>query len=332
MFEKGFKEICLVGYYGFGNIGDDAILISALNEYTKAYDIYVRVLANKDPYLERMLKNFELDSKVVIYDRWKSRDINDAIYYSDALVFGGGGIFQDKTSLKSFLYYFYLALLAKMYKKPIIIERNSIGPLNSKISKFLFNFVLQWAEKVSVRDNDSLNFLNQFYPKFSIKYSLKQDFVLSDISSDIFKRSLLTEKIEVGKYDVLFILRNFSRIQEFANLIKELNEKYKVKVIVFQENDVDDLKVYFSDIEYPGKGEIYKTLAIIQSSSLVISNRLHGLIFSYLRNVECIGISVDPKIEGFCKDYNIEFLDEKNPELINIIKEKINNKLEGIVY
>ncbi len=309
---KNIKEICLVGYYGFGNIGDDAILLSAINEYIKAYDLYVRVLVNEQDYIYKMLEFFELDGSVNFYNRWKVKEISEAIYYSDAVIFGGGGLFQDKTSFRSFLYYFFIALLAKIKNKKIIIERNSIGPISRKISKFLFSKVIQWAEYISVRDSLSLEFLLSNYPSFSEKYQKKEDFTLSYFSSELFSKLISSTK----KIDCLFILRESKNINKIFEIIKILRESFKIKVIVFQEEDLDlfaDL-VDFFEIEYPGKGEIFRTLEFIQSSKLVVSNRLHGIILALQNNVKTIAISVDPKIEGFCKDYNIEFHKEEDLE------------------
>lgn len=317
MFED-IKEICLVGYYGFGNIGDDAILLAALEEYTKAYNLYVRVLVNMDPYLNKMLRDFQLDNNVTFYDRWDIKQINEAIYYSDAVIFGGGGLFQDKTSIKSFLYYFSIALLAKMKKKKIIIERNSIGPITSKLSKFLFSKVLDWTVEVSMRDKLSLEFIKTNYPKYIEKYKLKEDFVLSPISCDIFKKFITNVK----KYDVLFILRDFDKIGEVLNTIQFFKESLRIKIIVFQEKDIEQVGKYLPNVEYPGKGEVYKTLQLIEESRIVVSNRLHGVIFSYLRGVKTLAISIDPKIEGFCKDYNIDYVDA-NEDVGEWIKKQI---------
>ncbi|MCS7243336.1 MAG: polysaccharide pyruvyl transferase family protein [Candidatus Calescibacterium sp.] len=311
MFDSDIKEVCIIGYYGFGNIGDDAILIAALEEYTKAYDMYVRILVNKNDYVERMLKEFHLNDNIVLYDRWNIGQIAESIHYSDALIFCGGGLFQDKTSLKSFMYYFFLAFLAHLKKKKIIIERNSIGPLNTKVSRFLFSKVLNWASTVSVRDTISYNFLVQNYPEFSLKYRIKQDFVMSDISSNIFKRSVSKEK----NYDILFILRKSQGIEQIADLINQIKNEYSLRVIVFQEGDLFVLKDIIQNVDYPGPGKIYETLEIIQSSRVVVSNRLHGLIMAFMNDIKTIGISTDPKIEGFCKDYNLDYLCDNDYQL-----------------
>lgn len=305
-----FKEICIIGYYGFGNIGDDAILVAALEEYINAYNIYVRILVNDNSYIEKMLRRFNLDRNVALYNRWSLKQVSEAIHYSEALVFCGGGLFQDKTSIRSFLYYFSLALMAKLKRKKIIIERNSIGPLNTKISRFLFHKVLEWVDYVSVRDRNSLDFLNQNYPQFAGKYLLKEDFVISPISSSIFKNTINVEE----KYDLLFIIRKFPKVRNIISLIKELEKVYRVKVMVFQQKDLEDFSDIF-DVEYPGDGEIYNALSIIQSSKLIISNRLHGIIFALLRDKKVIGISIDPKIEGFCKDNNIDYVCEDDEDI-----------------
>jgi polysaccharide pyruvyl transferase CsaB len=318
------KDICLVGYYGFGNVGDDLILLSALEEYVKAYECKVRCLVNFDGYLEKMIKEFGFDNNVIFYDRWNLKSIADAINYSDFVIFAGGGIFQDSTSLKSLLYYFFIVFLAHINKKTVIIERNSIGPLNSKISKFLFSKIVQWVSYISVRDSISLDFLKSNYPQYHNKFFFIEDFVLSEFSSNLFKRSLVYQK----SVDVLFILRRFSKVDKVFDVIKKLSSEFeslKIKVIVFQEDDVESLSVFYSGVSYLGKGAIFDVIKLLQSSKLVISNRLHGIILSYLNEIDVIGISIDPKIEGFCKDKSIKFVSEFDDDFENNLFSLVSN-------
>ncbi|MEN3015169.1 MAG: polysaccharide pyruvyl transferase family protein [bacterium] len=321
-FDQNIKKVCLVGYYGFGNIGDDIILISAVNKYANFLGLDTRILVNGNDYVEKMLKIFGLDNKVILYDRWNLSQISEAVYYSDATIFAGGGIFQDKTSLKSFIYYFYIALISKLMKKKIIIERNSIGDFNTKIAKFLFKYVLSWAESVSVRDSLSLDFLQKNYPTLSSKFKLEEDFALSEFAQIIrdFSEQIVKDS---NQFDILFVLRKFDEIQKLSDLITKIRDQYKVKIIVFQENDLYDLKEYFQDAEYLGEGKVLEIIKLIESSKLVISNRLHGIVLSNLLGVKCIGINIDSKIRGFCLDKNIECLDCKDLDNLALLIKKV---------
>jgi polysaccharide pyruvyl transferase WcaK-like protein len=41
---------------------------------------------------------------------------------------------------------------------------------------------------------------------------------------------------------------------------------------------------------------------------LVASTRLHGLVAAFIQNIPCLGVAVDPKIEGFCLQTGVPFL------------------------
>ena len=47
---------------------------------------------------------------------------------------------------------------------------------------------------------------------------------------------------------------------------------------------------------------------VIGGLDLVASTRLHGLVAAVIQNISCIGIAVDPKIEGFCLQLGVPFL------------------------
>ncbi len=355
-FPDNLHSIALTGYYGFGNIGDDLLLLTALNEYQKAYSLDIRIIANKHPYLEKMLKNFEF-SNIPIYNRWDINSIAQAIRYSDALVFGGGGIFQDETSFKSFFYYFFNCFLSKINKRYLIIDRNSIGPINSKLSKYLFNYIVNWAYSISLRDNISFEYLINNYPNFANKFYKREDFVLSnffDIKDKIYS--------DQKKQRLLFILRPFyikkdNKIIEHPNILKikklilSLVNNYKdfeISIIVFMEQDLEKLSDIFNYLEtnedfnenfkekqdldnfvlltyknfnlyYPGYGNIIETLKYIKESLIVISNRLHGVLLAKIFNIPVLAISNSIKIEGISKDYNIPYINLNSENLDNEI-------------
>jgi len=354
-FPNNLSSIALAGYYGFGNIGDDLLLITALNEYNKVYSLDIRILANKHPYVEKMLKEFEFRS-IPIYNRWDISSISQAIRYSDALVFGGGGIFQDETSFKSFFYYFFNCFISKINKRYLIIDRNSIGPINSNVSKDLFNYIINWAFSISVRDNLSYEYLINNYPKSTDKFYKREDFVLSpffDLKDKIYTNS--------KHQRILFILRpvytkikdkiksrklqhpNFVKILEtVANTIKEY-KNFEISIMLFDEMDSEEIVIedFLSDklledfhfnfkehpydgflgtykncsIYYPGKGNLIDTLKYIKESLIVISNRLHGILLAKVLDIPVLGISISSKIQGICQDYNIPFIDINNQDL-----------------
>ena len=83
----------LVGYYGYGNVGDDICLI-------KTKEIILNVYPNSSFYI---LSKGVIDDYSV--NRWNLFSIIYTMFRSDQIVFGGGGLLQNKTSFKSLYYY-----------------------------------------------------------------------------------------------------------------------------------------------------------------------------------------------------------------------------------
>ena len=91
-------KFLLAGYFGFGNFGDEAILkyaVDVLRFYYK--DAQIEIIT-QSPYLAK--KNLNAQG---VY-RFDSKALIKAIKSCDYLIFPGGSVLQDVTSLKSILY------------------------------------------------------------------------------------------------------------------------------------------------------------------------------------------------------------------------------------
>ncbi|MBF6633431.1 MAG: polysaccharide pyruvyl transferase family protein, partial [Planococcus sp. (in: Bacteria)] len=88
-------RIVLSGYYGFDNVGDEAILYAIIHSLKEYYPrIEIIVLSNKP---EKTAETY----RVKAVNRWSLKDIRAAIKSSDGLISGGGSLLQDETGRKS---------------------------------------------------------------------------------------------------------------------------------------------------------------------------------------------------------------------------------------
>jgi polysaccharide pyruvyl transferase WcaK-like protein len=73
-------------------------------------------------------------------------------------------------------------------------------------------------------------------------------------------------------------------------------------------------------------------MGVIQRVDLIIAMRLHSLIYAAGQEVPMVGLVYDPKVEGFLKSLNMDYMcrvdDLDFKELINIIDNVWNNKEE----
>ncbi len=113
-------NVLLSGYYGFGNLGDEAIL-SGLVAGLRAQGHHLVVLSNK-PDKTRALHGVEAVTRY--------QGLVPALMQSDAVVSGGGGLLQDRTSARSLRYYLGILRLAKALGKRPVVYAQSVGPLS----------------------------------------------------------------------------------------------------------------------------------------------------------------------------------------------------------
>ena len=144
-------SVALLGYYGFGNLGDELLLQSCIELFESAglERSGIIVLSNTP---EDTARTFGVSS----VNRWIFREVVKALRQSNSLVLGGGGLFQDSTSVMSCVWYWGIVRLAKILGCKVFALGQSVGPLKSGVSRMLAGNALKSCRKVHVRDNASL--------------------------------------------------------------------------------------------------------------------------------------------------------------------------------
>ncbi|KKQ11662.1 MAG: Polysaccharide pyruvyl transferase [candidate division TM6 bacterium GW2011_GWF2_36_6] len=128
------KNYLIVGYYGYENAGDELLLERTLELLTELEEpAFFHVLYNK-----RNIKKIEGKPNCKFINRWSFMAISQAIKKSDAIVFGGGGLFQDTTSAKSFLYYLGILTFALVLKKPVYFLAQGFSPIKRVGLRLIF--------------------------------------------------------------------------------------------------------------------------------------------------------------------------------------------------
>lgn len=149
---------CVVlGYYGFGNLGDELLLracVKILN--SRGIDNDKIIALSNSP--DETRKAFNIRA----VNRWKIFEVAKALRSCDALILGGGGLFQDSTSVKSCAYYWGVVRLARFFGLKVFALGQSIGPLKSRLAKFFAGDALRACERVHVRDQNSFNLAKSF--------------------------------------------------------------------------------------------------------------------------------------------------------------------------
>ncbi|CAN5543236.1 polysaccharide pyruvyl transferase CsaB [soil metagenome] len=303
--------VLISGYYGFDNLGDEAILEQLLSE-VKAANVdhnNIVVLSNQP---ELTSKQFSVRS----VNRWNLKEILSLMPQTKLFISGGGGLFQDTQSIKSIIYYGGLLAAARALGSKVLIYAQGIGPLKKAISKNLTKQSWQLAQQISVRDENSYQQLVYWgLAKKSIKtadpvWALKPSTlpeavreILANASSD--KKNmpaLVGISLRTGA--------SFSdrHCQELVKILEDNLDSSTILVMLPLQDEQDRpiLKVFAE--HWQSKERIVwlppnlnllpsQWLSLIASLDMVIGMRLHSLIMSLASNKPVIGISYDPKVE-----------------------------------
>lgn len=313
-------QIVLSGYYGFDNIGDEAVLyaiLSALRREIK--DVEVTVLSN-NPDKTKALYG------VKSINRWQLKEVAKVIKASDMLISGGGSLLQDATSGKTIPYYLAIVKIAQFYKKKVVFYSQGIGPVNKKISKWLIKKVVNKVDGIYVRDTSSKKLLEEIGVKKPIGAAL--DPVLGiEVSEEsiirperktvgVYIRPWMDEGhdnnlissmipglvylIEKG-YRLCFIPMHYEQDREITSKIAIKVKKAAAKKAAIEakqlENSIEVLDKMLS---------IHEVMSYTAGFDMVIGMRLHSLIMAAASKVPVLALSYDPKVTEFMKEMELK--------------------------
>ncbi|WP_010648281.1 polysaccharide pyruvyl transferase CsaB [Oceanobacillus massiliensis] len=295
-------HVVISGYYGFDNVGDEAILFSIILALKNIQpDIQITVLSNNPDATKETYK-------VNAVNRLKIHEVSRAIRNSDGLISGGGSLLQDATGIKSIPYYTGIIKIAKWHRKPVFIYAQGIGPIRRKLCKWIVRNTLQGVEGITVRDKDSQSLLLNLGVK-------QQSSIVPDPVMILKERNYVSQWLQSQNWNKPFIsvsVRNWSSDTGFKRKLAICLDRLALRgyTIVFvpmhgkhDERASRETASFMSAQSYisPGDSTINEKIAIIGMSKLLIGMRLHSLIFSAINYIPFIAISYDPKIDSFAE-------------------------------
>lgn len=149
---KKYKA-ALIGYYGFGNLGDELLLQACIDMFKRCGVGLDRIVVlSNNP--EETAQSFHVASVL----RWNFREVVKALRQSETLLLGGGGLLQDSSSVKSCVWYWGLIRLADFLGVKVWAVGQSFGPFLTKRAKRLGADAVRLCRKIHVRDEHSYTF------------------------------------------------------------------------------------------------------------------------------------------------------------------------------
>jgi len=323
------KRFVLNGWYGAGNLGDEAVLkctMDSIRDIVPEADITV---VSADPFYTEM--QFHCNA----VNRNNLRDIDRAVRKSDYVLLGGGGLFQDYQPIKPLIFfeepysgvtsYATVPVMAKIYNRPLMFYAQGVGPLFTKDSCDFTRFAYELADSITVRDDFSLELL-KFIGIDEQKVHLTADPVVNlGILPEVgIKHIYFNEGIPSGKKIVSVVVRFWLEKYKEDRIVKALagaindfvrdNPGYCFVFIPFcAAPDMEINKKIVDLVEWKNNvflmRRVYsleETATFISRSEALIGMRFHSCVFAALGEVPFIALNYDYKVQMFAREMGLE--------------------------
>ncbi|MDD3150439.1 MAG: polysaccharide pyruvyl transferase CsaB [Candidatus Gastranaerophilales bacterium] len=305
------QKILISGYFGQNNFGDETILeamvkdFSSLEQTSEITVISANPKKTSNEYIIKSIHKFDF------------LNILKNMFNTNIYVSGGGSIFQDITSSKSFYYYAFLLLLAFIFGKKTCIYAQGIGPINKVLNKKILFYLLKKVDLITVRDEKS----QQLLENNKIQTYLSADNVWKMVFNNFHNaKEFVGINLRPSKY-----LDN-SKIKAIADIIEKHFKNEKICLISMQ--DAQDLavleKLGIALVQKNIDTEIRKNLSkteifeIFDKCKFFIGMRFHACLIACKLAIPMVALSYDVKVEELAKDAGISFLDIKDISFENL--------------
>lgn len=308
--EQAYREVLaehtrvlLSGYYGFRNLGDDAILLS-LREQLSAAAPGAKLIALSNRPRETREK-----CGVDAVHRFNPFTVSRELRHCTVLVSGGGSLLQDSTSTRSLLYYTALLRLARHYGKRIMFYANGIGPVSSEKNRARVRAVTEAADVITLRDEDSLAALREMgVTRQDIRVTADPVYAMRG-QGRARGEELLRAQGLAGKRPVIGVSVRFTRgtegkAAELARFCDAVAERADVAFLILQQGK-DELaaqavraQMHAPSVLLSAPYDPEGMMSMLSCMDAVVSTRLHSVIFAACERVSVLGIVYDPKVSA----------------------------------
>jgi len=294
----------LSGYYGFGNLGDEALLQVIVERLRARWPACAVDVLSGDP--AGTVKAYGVDAT----PRMDLGRVRAAVDRADVVLSGGGGLLQNVTSLKSLVYYAGVIRAAVRAGKPTMIFAQSIGPLDFW-GRHIVRAFCKGIATATVRDERSRALLASLLPGVPVERSADPVFLLepADEPLDLAAEGLAGDDGPLVIVSVRKGQGSEATSRALAGVVDLLAAKYDARVAFLPMGGPPDAEVATTIIrrcastpvllpEYP----LGHAAQVIGRASLVIGMRLHALIIAARLGIPFLALPYDPKVTALLED------------------------------
>lgn len=248
------KNILLIGY--IQNLGDILLSNFLYNHLNSNFNIIkIKSKYNIFEIIIKILKS----QKIFIY----------------------GGVFQDISSFKSFLFYFVIIKISNIFRKKVILISTSIESLKNRFSKYLIKIIK--LDFCWVRDNFSYNTLKDISKIIILKKDPVDLFFIKNNKSINNKPINLSKTFLIHKIDNISFITNteYKFKNQFQNFkIEKLNNPVNLNLIVSINHNYNN---DFKTIEILLKHFLKNFYSQIENKISLYDNKLNNKNLQYFQ-------------------------------------------------
>jgi polysaccharide pyruvyl transferase CsaB len=284
-------RVVLSGYYGFGNLGDEAVLAGLLRTLRSTEpDIQPTVLSGDPGRTER-------EHAVEAIPRMHPGSLVAALRAADGLISGGGSLLQDRSSVRPVAYYAGVMLAARLLGRPYVVHAQGLGPIEHRANRGLAAMALRGAAAVSLRDAASVALARSIGVRRPIEIAPDPALALEG-----------RDRPAEGDGPIVVAVRAWPSVEPLLDAIRtalaDLADLGPVVAVPMQSPaDVEPSHAAVRGI--PGatvlgpEPDLDVVLRSIAGARVVVGMRLHALILAAGAGVPAVAVSYDPKVDAF---------------------------------
>lgn len=333
--KKKRDGVLICGAYGKGNAGDDSILHAIVGQMKRIdpdMPLYV---------LTRTPRETKIQYRIGAVHTFNLPGFLRIMKHTKLYLNGGGSLIQDVTSTRSLYYYLASIWMAKRTGNRVLMYGCGIGPITHPINMRCAGRVIdRCVDSVTLREDTSKDELIRMGVKRpQIHVTADPALLLHPAADDRVDGWFLRNHLDPNGQYAMFVVRNWpgygDKAAAFAEAAETVQRKYGLSPIFLaleRKHDMtachmaaDRMKKPCPVLSVPNDGDLI--VGILGRMHVVVSMRLHALIFAAAVGTPVVGAVYDPKVQAFLdymgKKHYMDLVDVTTDRLMAAISEAL---------
>ncbi len=288
-------SIVISGYYGFANVGDEAVLASMLKSLGTRIPDARFVVLSADPAGTTRLHGVPSISRA-------SAGALRAITGADLFISGGGSLIQDATSASSALYYVGMLAYAARAARRSMVFAQGLGPIRRRWIRALVRRTLERVHVISFRDEDSQRLAHEIGVRRLTQLVADPVFALDPAPPE--RVAFMLEGL--ARPRIGLVLRPVAGAQYVGHVIDAVRSVVQqirgsvVPLVFHRQYDLAITRQVAEAMQVRVISDLApaEMMAVVGALDVLAGVRLHALIAAVVAGVAPVGLSYDPKVES----------------------------------